>query len=232
MRQSNDKYTLIMERNPHHPIAEEYRALRMMLELSVPENDRGTVAVVSAEAQEGRTTVAANLAIAFAHGGKRVLLVDADVRKPRVHELFRRPGRSGLANALAGPCDVGTFVRDTDIGGLHIFPAGPPPPNPAELLSGESMALLLEQLKSSYDIVIVDTPPAQHATDAGAISARCDGVLLVARAGKTKRSSVAQMRRAFKMIGANMLGVVLNRAVRTRKPDALRSFARLPGAAE
>lgn len=231
MRQSKDNLGLVMDRNPNSALSEEIRSLRMRLELAAPGGRVGTLAVASADAQDGRTTIAANLAVAFALAGKRTLLVDADFRGPRVHELFLRFNRGGLANALmtvqkASAAEaLEPFIQETHIDRLHILPAGDSSAHAEDRLGGGEMAELLREAAAQFDAVIVDTPPLLAAAEASAVSARCGGVLLVARAGRTNRRTLLKMCSALAAVRAEVRGVVMNRAGRTRRPDALRSFS-------
>jgi len=230
MRQSRGNSQMLMDRNLKSAFAEEFRSLRLRLELYPKGGGRGTLAVASAEREDGRTTVAANLAIAFSLAGKRTLLVDADLRRPRLHDLFYLQNRGGLTNLLGiSGADLRVyadkFIQETHIEHLSLLPAGEADPNAPDRQTGEAMGKLMRVMKEMYDVVIVDTPPALEAAEAAAVAAGCDGVLLVARSGRTSRRTLLKVRDAFAAAGADVRGVTLNRAARSRRTDALRSFS-------
>ncbi|RPI58858.1 MAG: polysaccharide biosynthesis tyrosine autokinase, partial [Chloroflexi bacterium] len=167
--------------------------------------------VTSALAAEGKTTTVANLAVVIAQGGKRVVLVDADLRRPAVHRLFGMPNRGGLTDALVEePAALNSFLRDTAVENLRVLTSGPIPPNPQELLGSQRMEDLLQRLQGEADVVLVDTPPSLVVADANVLAARTDGVLLVVNADRTRRVAVQQAAEGLRQVGANLVGGVLN----------------------
>ncbi|MCI3927140.1 CpsD/CapB family tyrosine-protein kinase [Paenibacillus sp. TRM 82003] len=216
MRRSVNKQPLIMDLNPHSSIAEAYRVLRTNLEFAAPDARLQTIVITSAMHGEGKTTTIANLAVAFAHIGKKVLLIDADLRKPSLHDVFVKHNRGGLTNIIAGQYELGQMIQETHIEDLSLLPSGPLPPNASELLASQRFMELLKEAKSKYDMILIDTPPALTVTDAQIISSRCDGVLLVANVGKVKRQAVVQVKTLLDLVKANFLGVVLNQAKRRK----------------
>ncbi|MFP3939035.1 MAG: GumC family protein [Thermoanaerobaculia bacterium] len=212
---SGDEATIEgIEKVPHeHPrlsVSEAYRALRTALLLSSARQLQ-VVTVTSAGSGEGKTASSTNLAVVMAQLGRRVLLVDGDLRKPRLHEVFQVSNRKGLVNVLAGGEDPSSALVQTDVPHLHLIPAGPMPPNPSELLSSERMEELLHRARSRFDFVIVDTPPVLAVTDATVIGAQSDGVVLCLRAGKVLRTDARTCRDRLLMADVKILGAVLNR---------------------
>jgi succinoglycan biosynthesis transport protein ExoP len=200
---------LVPHERPRTPISEAYRSLRTALLLSSTEELK-VLAVTSAEAGEGKTTTATNLAVVMAQLGRQVLLVDADLRKPRLHQVFRVSNRVGLVNCLTGAAEADIFQR-TDVPNLWLTPSGPIPPNPSELLASDRMREWTRLLRGRFDTVIFDTPPVLAVTDAILVGVLADGVVLTLRAGKVAREDVRACRDRLQLADIRVLGVVLNR---------------------
>ena len=193
------------------PVTEAYRTLRTNLQFSSLDRPVHCLVVTSAMAAEGKTTTVANLAVVMAQAGKRVLLVDADLRRPAVHRLFGLNNRSGLTDALVGePAALNSFLRETDVKNLRVLTSGPVPPNPQELLGSQRMEDLLQRLRREADLILIDTPPSLVVADANVLAARTDGVLLVVNADRTRRMAVQQATEGLRQVGASVLGGVLN----------------------
>ena len=195
---------------PDNPAVEAYRNLRTNLQFLGIERKMRSIQVTSTRPGEGKTTIAANLAVVLSHTGANVVLVDADLRKPDLHRMFAIDGSNGLTNNLAGDPMELTIQRITDQ--LWVIVGGPIPPNPSELLSGRRMDAFAEELSRRFDYVIIDSAPILAVSDAAALSRHVDGVLLVAQA---QRVSLPQMRESLahlERVGAPLLGIVLNRA--------------------
>jgi capsular exopolysaccharide synthesis family protein len=190
--------------------AEAYRTLRTNLLFSDAVQSLRRVVVSSAEPQEGKSTTAANLAVACAQQGQRVLLIDADLRNARVHTLFSRPRAPGLTNVLVGTVPLADGLRTTGIDGLTILTSGTTPPNPAELLGSTRMRQLLDELGTQFDLIVIDTPPLLAASDAAILGRISDGTLMVVRAGQTQRAAVQEGIQQLVNVGARLLGTVLN----------------------
>ncbi|MCL4190402.1 MAG: CpsD/CapB family tyrosine-protein kinase, partial [Thermoguttaceae bacterium] len=195
---------------PESPTAEAYRGLRTSLLYSARRSDYRTVQVTSAHPGEGKTTLAANLAISVAQSGKRVLLVDADFRRPKVSKIFGLDDSAGLATVLSGQSELCDSVRETPIVGLWALPCGPLPANPAELLSSAEFAELLDVLREQYDFVIIDTPPLLPVSDPAIVASHADTVILVMRLTKGARDAAIQATEILAGLDAEMLGVVVN----------------------
>ncbi len=200
----------IVHTSPMSTAAESCRTLRTNLTFMSAEAPIKTLVVTSADPKDGKTTIATNLAIVFAQSGQRVLLVDADLRKPRVHEGLGLENQRGLTNALVGEKRLKDVIQDIDIDNLHVVTSGPLPPNPAELLHTPSFEHLLGEATSQFDRVIFDSPPLRAVTDAAVLAPQCSGALLVVRAGVTTREEMLSAIRSLGDVNANILGAVLN----------------------
>jgi succinoglycan biosynthesis transport protein ExoP len=191
--------------------AEAYRTLRTNLQFSSLDRPLHSLVVTSAVATEGKTTTAANLAVVMAQAGKRVVLVDADLRRPSAHRLFGLSNGTGLTTVLVEePSAVNGYLQKTEVENLRVLSAGPVPPNPQELLGSRRMEELLHKLEESADVVILDTPPTLVVADANVLAARADGVLLIVNTESTRRAAVQRAAEGLRQVGANLLGGVLN----------------------
>jgi capsular exopolysaccharide synthesis family protein len=170
-----------------------------------------TILISSSSPGEGKTATTANLGVALAQAGRQVLLVDADLRVPRLAQLFNLDQEVGLTNVLVGASTTSETIAQTPVPGLYLLPSGPLPPNPAELLSSSVFRDLLVKFKWEYDRVVIDTPPVLTVADAGAIAAMVDGILLVVEAGVTRRESLAEAKQTLEQLGGRVMGVVLNK---------------------
>lgn len=195
------------------PESEAYRTLRTNIQFSSVDKPVRTLVVTSSGPSEGKSTTAANLAIVMAQTGQKVVLVDADLRRPVLHKTFGVPNNVGITTALlAGDeVDLESYLQPTEIDNLMIITSGPIPPNPSELLGSQRMKHIVERLAQSADIVIFDTPPVLVVTDAAVLSRQTDGVLLIADAGGTREPALAHAVEELRKTGANILGVALNR---------------------
>lgn len=196
--------------DPLSPIAEAYRFLRTDLLLCAETTCSKTVMVATAKPGQGGTITAANLGISLAMDGKRVVLVDADMRRPSLHRIFKVPNDYGLSNALSNEKDLEDVIFSTEIENLLLIPGGPEPSNPSELLGSDRMKMLTAKLAEHADFVLFDTPSAIAFTDAVVLSRVVDGVILVVRAHQVPRGAELQVRNLLNKAKANILGVVLN----------------------
>ena len=201
---------LVPKDHPRLSVSEAYRSLRTALLLSSAE-ELEVVAVTSPGSGEGKTATSTNLAVVMAQLGRRVLLIDGDLRKPRIHEVFGVSNRTGLVNVLAGGEDPSQVLRQTEVSHLSVIPSGPVPPNPSELLASDRMRELLERARSRFDFVVIDTPPVLAVTDSTVIGAAADGVVLCLSAGKVLREDAKSCRDRLLMADVKILGTVLNR---------------------
>jgi len=213
----NREDSLIVATQPRHPIAESYRRLRTNLRFSSVNEPLHTLLVTSATPGEGKTTTAANLAAAVAQSGYRVVIIDADLRKPQLHKIFGLNKGPGLTDALLSGGESAFFLRDSGSANLQVMTCGSIPPNPAELLGSKPMQRLLEQLQNEVDFVIIDAPPVLAVTDAQILSGHVQGVVLVVNTDKTSRTLVASAATALLQVEARLLGVVLNQLTRSAR---------------
>ena len=201
---------LVTHQQPQSGMAESFRSLRTSVLLSFPERPPRLLLVTSGQPVDGKTSTSINLAVALAQRGGKVVLIDADLRKPSVHKFLQTDGSPGLSLYLSGSHDRSGLVVPTAVPNLFILPAGPVPPNPAELLSTGRMRELLQELAREYDHVVLDSPPVLSVTDSTILSVLVDGVILVVRSGKTTREVLRHTRQLFYNVNARLLGVVLN----------------------
>jgi capsular exopolysaccharide synthesis family protein len=200
---------LVGVRDPRSPAAEAFRTLRTSLAFATPQPVK-TLLVTSPGPSEGKTTVVANLAVALGQAGRRVVVVDADLRKPHQHEMFAVPNHRGLTNVLVGQAELGKVVVETSVPGVALLTSGPVPPNPAELLDTATARSVWDRLAKEYDLVLVDSPPAAVVTDAVIIASQVEAVLVVVKAGTTRNEALAECRERLQKAGARVLGAVLN----------------------
>jgi len=211
-RARSEIYRLAALLYPRSGAAEAYRTLRANIEFASVDAPIRTLLVTSSAPGEGKTVTSANLAIVFAQTGRRVLLVDADLRKPGVHLLFDLPNAHGLTTLLrSDEADLDVIAQPTEQANLRILATGPLPPNPAELLGSQRMRSVMERLKSAADLVIFDSPPVRAVTDSAILSSFLDGTLFVIDAGRSRRRAVRPARETLAKAGAKILGVALNR---------------------
>ena len=197
---------------PRSGVAEAYRALRTNIEFASVDAPMTTLLVTSASSGEGKTVTAANLAVVFAQAGLRVLLVDADLRKPGIHLIFDLPNAHGLTTLLrSDEVSVDAIAHATEQENLRILTTGPLPPNPADLLGSQRMRLTVDRLQAGADLIIFDSPPLLAVTDASVLSSFLGGTVFVVDAGHSRRGAVRQGRETLAKAGANVLGAVVNR---------------------
>lgn len=196
--------------NPQSNSSESYRKLRTNIQFSSIDSQIRTIMIASAVSGEGKTTTIGNLAVAYAQEGKKVLLMDTDLRKPAIHRMFNVPNHIGLTSVLSSQYKVTEVLRETGVEGLHVLTSGPVPPNPSEMIGSRKMHALLEDLKEEYDVILFDTPPVLAVSDALIISSLADGVVLVVSAGKVKKDLVKKAKAHLEHVNARILGAALN----------------------
>jgi capsular exopolysaccharide synthesis family protein len=194
----------------HSARAEAYRHLRTNLQFVDVDHPPKVIVIASAVLDEGKSTTAVNLAIAFAEAGHRVALVEADLRRPRMAHYLGLEGAVGLSNVLAGQVDVGDVLQRWGRHELHLLASGPTPPKPSELLGSRNMTALLGRLREAFDVVIVDTPPVLPFTDAAVVAAAADGTVLIVRSGKTHQARIRTAIANLHAVDSRLLGCVLN----------------------
>lgn len=203
------KSPLIVDAHARSIRAEAFRQLRTNLQFTDAARPVGVLVVTSSVAGEGKSSTSANLALIFAGYGRRVLLIDADLRRPKIAEYLGIEGEVGLTNVLAGQASIDDVLQEWGESGLAVLPSGTIPPNPSELLGGDSMVELLKSLRTRFDMIVIDTPPLLPVTDAAVASRLADGAILVVRYGKTTRHQVATALRSLTAVDARVLGTAL-----------------------
>lgn len=201
---------LYVAENPRHPSVEEIRTLRANLEFASVDQPLKTILVSSTEVDVGKTSVAANLAVAMSQAEKEVILLDGDLRRPNVHNFYGLPNNIGLSNVFRGEFSIDQVIKNWPDGTVSVIPAGNPPPNPSELLGSKKMTQILEVLERSADIVIIDGPPFIVA-DAPILASKVNGVLLIMQLGHTRVPAIKAMMEQIKRSGAKVVGVAFNR---------------------
>jgi polysaccharide biosynthesis transport protein len=210
--QGHPMYLLATLVYPRSGAAESFRVLRTNLEFAGIDAPLRIIVVTSALPREGKTIIASNLAVAYAQAGRRTLLVDADLRRPGVHSLFRVTQSPGLTELLRSEdLHVAEAIRPTGDTNLHVMPSGTLPPNPAELLGSARMERALKRIADAVDVIVIDTPPVNVVADAAILAKLADGTILVVDSGRTRREAARAARDALGRVGARMLGLTLNR---------------------
>lgn len=202
--------SLITKVSPKSPISEQYRTIRTNIQFSSVDEALRSIVITSTGPGEGKSTTVANLAVVFAQQGKKVLLIDADLRKPTVHYTFQMINSVGLTNVLTRQISFNEAIRETDVENLHILTSGPIPPNPSELLASNAMKKLLEDTKEYFDLVLFDAPPILAVTDAQVLANLTDGSVLVTSSGSTDKDAAIKAKDLLKNAKAKLLGAILN----------------------
>ncbi|MDA0323809.1 MAG: polysaccharide biosynthesis tyrosine autokinase [Verrucomicrobia bacterium] len=222
-RRGNQKkkhaHRLVVMEEPDSSAIEAYRNIRTSLMFIAPAEEVRTILITSGGPGDGKTTTACNLAAIMASSGKRILLVDMDMRRPTVHRVFGMENETGLTNLLVGEAEFDACVQkgrhgDKVLDMLDVMTAGTRPPNPTELIEAKATRKLIETLSAKYDRIIIDSPPVLFVADASLISTFCDGVVLVARSAKNARSQALRARRQLDSASARILGGILNDVTR------------------
>ena len=203
---------LITKLSARSPVAESFRALRTNLNFISPDEPLRTLLLTSSGPGEGKSTTSANLAITMAQMGKKVLLIDCDLRKPVQHKIFELSNVKGITSLLVdSTMPLEEVMHEIDVPGLKIIPCGPIPPNPAELVGSKRMGHLISEFKKSFDLIIFDTPPAISVTDSAILACQVDGVLLVVASNQAESEMVKKAAGIIRNVNAKLLGVIMNR---------------------
>lgn len=210
-KMNKDARKLITVTQPKSPVAEQYRTIRTNIEFMAVDREIQAILVTSATQGEGKSTTSSNLAVAYAQQGKKVLIIDTDMRRPTVHYTFRVANGLGLSSLLTRQAEKEKAILPTKVDNLSILTAGPIPPNPAELLSSRAMEHLTEQLREEFDVIIFDAPPLLQVADSRITSKLTDGVVLVVGCTTSDRQRVLKAKEQLELAEAKILGVVLNR---------------------
>ena len=232
-----EKSEIIVNDFPRSPVSESFRLFRTNL-LYLFENDESKViSLTSSNAGEGKSWVTANLAISCAQYGKKVLIVDADLRKGRQHRIFRKSNRTGLSDLLKNlrgnlkeedvqkiEEELTLKIQDTEVSNVYLLSSGPAPFNPSELLGTANIEFLLELLKKEFDLIIVDTPPATIITDALLFANKVDYMFIVASSRKTKKEGLVNTKKAIESVGGKISGIILNQIPTERRKEYTKSY--------
>src|SRR5699024_4481841 len=214
------KRSLVVGTNPSSVVSEQFRSIRTNIMYAGVQKEITAVLFTSDTPCAGKSTVAANIAVAYAQAGKKTLLLDADLRRPTGHHTFEVSNRAGLSTAIVNEIPVSQVISKTNFDNLDLLTSGPVPPNPAELLSVSKFDAIMIHLKTRYDMVIIDSPPILSVTDAQLLSNNADGVVLVTNVEKNNRD---RLNEAIGLLGkskANIIGIVLNqRKIKSKKED-------------
>jgi succinoglycan biosynthesis transport protein ExoP len=202
--------------DPMSEVAEAYRTIRTAIYFGAPDGKAKTMLITSPAPGDGKTTTASNLAIAMAQAGQKVLLLDADFRKPNLHKIFALDGPAGITEVIAEKATLADTIKPSGIPGLSVLPCGPLPKNPSEILNSRAFSKLVEQLEESFDHIVIDSPPVMPVSDARILGALCDLTVLVLRAQKSTRRVSVQARESLSSVGARILGVVVNDVPKSR----------------
>lgn len=201
---------LITHYKPRSPISESYRSLRTNLQFASVDGGVKTVVITSPAPREGKTLTASNLAITQAQAGKKTLLLDTDLRKPMIHNLFNLKKEDGISRVLTGELKLDDVLRRTDVENLYVITSGPVPPNPSELLGSKKMKTVLKELKDRFDIIVMDSPPMIAVTDPVVLGQEVDGMVFIIRSGKTTRDIAEKSKSNAEYARIKILGCVLN----------------------
>ena len=222
----SDEPSRVEEAAERSALLEIFRALRGNIAYLRPDHPPRSILITSSNPEEGKSLVAANLAVALAMQGKRVTLVDADLRRPSLHERFGLSGEVGLSSVVAGSASIAHALQETAVPGLKLLPCGPPPPHAAEMLTSERWRACLEELVAQADVVLLDSSPVPLFADTRALAHQAEGTLLVMSMREARRPGVAESVRLLALVGADMLGVVLNHVETGRRMRHLYSAYR------
>lgn len=209
-KHTNKMRQLITQFSPRSSVSEQYRTIRTNLQFSAVDEELRSILITSAGPEEGKSMTTANLAVVYAQQGKRVLVVDADMRKPTMHYTFHLDNLRGLSNVLVGESQLRDATSITNVENLDVLTCGPIPPNPSELLGSKRLPLMLDQAKELYDLVIFDTPPLLAVADAKILANVCDGSILVVRSKQTEYEAVTKSVELLEPSHAKVLGTILN----------------------
>ena len=209
---TNERPSLVTLTRPSSVIAEQFRTIRTNIQFSMVDKDLKTLVITSAGPGAGKSTISANLAVTFAMQGKKILIVDADMRKPTVHKTFRLPNRDGLTTLLTErDVKIKDVAHQLDTEGLFVITSGVIPPNPSELLASNRMNQLMLEFEELFDLIIFDMPPVIAVTDAQVMSSKADGTIFVVNKDGADKEMVTKSKELLEKVKANVIGVVFNR---------------------
>ena len=202
---------LVSLKNPKSRSAEAFRTLRTNIQFSSLDNELKSIVVTSSGSGEGKSTILSNLAITMAESGKRVIIVDCDLRKPSIHKKMGVTNSVGLTNVLVQNMLKEDCIVESPVKNLYILTSGPVPPNPAELLGTKKMRDFIEELKNEFDVILIDAPPVLAVTDAQILSTIADGVIFVASYGEAQKNALVDAKQLIDKVGGKIIGIVFNK---------------------
>ncbi len=232
-----EKSEIVVNDFPRSPVAESFRLFRTNLLYLFENNESKVICLTSSNAGEGKSWVTSNLAISCAQYGKKVLIIDADLRKGRQHRIFKKSNRTGLSDLLKNlrgslteedeqkiEEELTVKIQDTDVPNVYLLTSGPVPFNPSELLGTANIQFLLNLLKKEFDLIIIDTPPASIITDALIFANKVDYMFLVASSRKTKKELLLNTKKAIESVGGKIPGIILNQISTERRKEYSKSY--------
>jgi protein-tyrosine kinase len=207
-----NKMSLITLSNQTSPVVESYKMFRTNLNYTGIDKSQQVIMFTSSISEEGKTTSISNLAITYAQSGKKTLLIECDLRKARIHELFDLPKEPGLTTVLAGGGSMDEVIHTFDeIENLYVLTAGLLPPSPSEIVGSKKLYNLIKDVRKEYDVILIDTPPVLVVSDALALNKAVDGVVLIVAANETKKKALMNAKKSLDQVGANILGVLMTK---------------------
>lgn len=202
---------LITYDDPSSMVSEQFNTIRTNIQFSSVDKELHSILFTSSSPSEGKSTVSNNVAVSWAKQGKKVVLIDADLRRPTIHKTFNVLNKAGLSNFLLGNADIDKIVQETMVENLSVITSGPTPPNPSELLGSKKIKDFFEQLDEDFDLLIFDAPPVNSVTDAQILATKVDGVILVVPQRLADKAGVMHAKKALNTVHANILGAIMNR---------------------
>ncbi|ASK63731.1 tyrosine protein kinase [Virgibacillus phasianinus] len=209
-RTDSNKRHLITYSNPDSIVSDQFRAIRTNINFLTEKRKHRLFIITSPGEGEGKSTTTANLAVSMAHQKEKILLIDANLRNPIIHDVFKIPNELGLTSILTGKVRAESAIQQTDIGNLEIITSGATLFNPAELLGNEQMTTLLKTVADLYDIVLIDSPPVLDSTETRVLANQCDGVVIVLNRGKTAIEKTIESRRVLELAHSRLVGAIIN----------------------